>query len=411
MNRTRTQPAIVFMLVATAVFAGPLARADVVTDWDATACEAVVQAKLNAPSANRVVAIVQTAVYEAANAVTRRYPASGLRLEAPPGASVEAAIAAASRATLGILVPSQRAMVDSAYDAALARIADGPAKSAGIAVGESAAAAVMAMRAEDDVTSAETYRPLTSPGVYVPTVIPVVPTWPLRKPWLMGSASRFRPGPPPALSSEVWARDYNEIKAVGGKNSTSRTAEQTEIARFWETTQPSIYHEVVSSVATAPGREITQNARLLAAACQAADDALIAIFDAKYSYNFWRPITAIRNGDIDGNAATERDPGWTPFIDTPMHPEYPCAHCIVAAAVGTVLEADMGSGSLPTLAASSPTANGAVRGWTTVEDFIQEVANARIYDGVHFRTSTEVGTDMGRQVGELAVARYLRPRE
>ena len=408
MNRMRTQPPIVFMLVATAVFAGPLARADVVTDWDATACEAVVQAKLNAPSANRVVTIVQTAVYEAANAVTRRYPASGLRLEAPPGASVEAAIAAASRATLDILVPSQRAMVDSTYGAALARIADGPAKSAGIAVGERAAAAVMAMRAADDVTSAETYRPLTSPGVYVPTVIPVVPTWPLRKPWLMESASQFRPGPPPALSSEVWARDYNEIKAMGRKDSSSRTPEQTAIARFWETTQPSIYHEVVISVASAPGREVTQNARLLAAVCQATDDALIAVFDAKYHYNFWRPVTAIRNGDNDGNPATERDPAWTPFIETPMHPEYPCAHCIVAAAVGTVLEAEIGSGEMPTLAATSPTADGAVRSWTTVDDFIQEVANARIWDGVHFRTSTEVGAGMGRKVGELAVARYMQ---
>jgi hypothetical protein len=233
-------------------------------------------------SANRVVTIVQTAVYEAAmlhQALPRQWVTAGGTAWGP----VEAAIAAASRATPRHLVPSQRAMVDSTYDAALARIADGPAKSAGIAVGERAAAAVMAMRAEDDVTSAETYRPLTSPGAYVPTVIPVVPTWPLRKPWLMGSASQFRPGPPPALSSEVWARDYNEIKAVGSKNSTTRTAEQIEIARFWDDAALDLPRGR-ELVATAPGRDITQNARLLAAACQAADDALIAIFDAKYSY-------------------------------------------------------------------------------------------------------------------------------
>lgn len=411
MNRMRPQPAIVFVTVALAASAATMASADVVTDWDARTCELVAQAKLSAPAANRVVTIVQTAVYEAANAVTKRYPAGGLRVEAPPGASVEAAIAAANRATLTQLVPSQQAMVDTAYAAALAEIADGPAKSAGIAVGESAAAAVLAMRGEDGATAPETYRPLTSPGVYVPTVIPAVPMWPQRKPWLMASASQFRPGPPPALSSEVWARDFNEIRAVGSKYSSVRTPEQTEVARFWETTQPSIYHEVVSSVATAPGREITQNARLLAAVCQATDDALIAIFDAKYSYNFWRPITAIRNGDIDGNTATERDPGWTPFIDTPMHPEYPCAHCVLAAAVGTVLEAEAGSGPVPTLTATSSTANGAARSWATVDDFIQEVANARIYDGVHYRTSTEVGADMGRQVGQLAAARYLQPLE
>ena len=214
----------------------------------------------------------------------------------------------------------------------------------------------------------------------------------------MTSPAQFRPGPPPTLTSEVWARDYNEIKALGGKSSTRRTAEQTEIARFWEATLPTIYHGVVRSVADVPGREVTQNARLFAAVAQAMDDALIAVFDAKYHYNFWRPVTAIRNGDIDGNDATERDPAWTPFIDTPMHPEYPCAHCIVAGAVGTVLQAEIGTGPMPTLTTTSDTAKGAARSWTNIDDFMQEVANARIYDGVHYRTSTEVGTAMGERL-------------
>ena len=172
---------------------------------------------------------------------------------------------------------------------------------------------------------------------------------------------------------------------------------------------PPIYHGVVRSVATVPGREVTQNARLFAAVTQATDDALIAIFDAKYHYNFWRPVTAIRNGDIDGNDATERDPSWTPFIDTPMHPEYPCAHCILSSAVGTVLQAEIGTGPMPTLTTTSVTAKGAARSWTKIDDFMQEVANARIYDGVHYRNSTEVGTAMGKQIGELAAAKYLQP--
>ena len=243
----------------------------------------------------------------------------------------------------------------------------------------------------------------------VPTVIPAVPQWPQRKPWLMTSPAQFRPGPPPTLTSAVWARDYDESKALGGKNSTRRTAEQTEIARFWDATQPPIYDGVVRSVANVPGREVTQNARLFAAAAQATDDALIAVYDAKYHYNFWRPVTAIRNGDIDGNDATEREPSWTPFIDTPMHPEYPCAHCIVSGAVGTVLQAEIRTGPMPTLTTTSPTAKGVARSWTKIDDFMQEVANARIYDGVHYRTSTEVGTAMGKQIGELAVAKYLRP--
>ena len=332
-------------------------------------------------------------------------------LERPEVHVPDAAIAAANRATLTKLVPSQQAAIDSDYQAALAKIADGAAKTAGIAVGEKAAAAVLALRAEDGAAAGETYRPHTTAGVYVPTVIPAVPQWPQRKPWLMTSPAQFRPGPPPTLTSELWARDYNEVKALGGKSSTRSTAEQTEIARFWEATLPPIYYGVVRSVANVPGREVTQNARLFAAVTQAMDDALIAIFDAKYHYNFWRPITAIRNGEIDGNNATERDSSWTPFIDTPMHPEYPCAHCILSGATGTVLQAEIGADPMPTLTTTSPTAKGAARSWKKIEDFMQEVANARIYDGLHYRTSTEVGTAMGKQVGALAAAKYKQRRD
>ena len=160
----------------------------------------------------------------------------------------------------------------------------------------------------------------------------------------MTRGDQFRPGPPPSLTSEAWARDYNEIKAIGSKNSTQRTPEQTAIAKFWEATAPAVYWPVARSVASVPGREVTDNARLLAVAAMAMDDGLIAVFDAKYTYNLWRPVTAIRNGDLDGNDATTRDPGWTPFIDTPMHPEYPCAHCIVSGSLGAVLEAEIGAG-------------------------------------------------------------------
>jgi hypothetical protein len=290
---------------------------------------------------------------------------------------------------------------------ALSAIPDDAAKNAGIAVGEKAAATVMALRADDGAAAQESYRPHTSPGTYVPTVIPAVPQWPQRQPWLLASASQFRPGPPPKLDSTQWARDYNEIKAIGARNSAERTAEQTEIARFWEATGPGIYFPLVRSVANAPGRELTQNARALALAGQAMDDALIAVMDAKYHYLFWRPVTAIRNGDRDGNAATVRDGSWAPLIDTPMHPEYPCAHCIMAGSIGAVLKAEIGAGPAPVLTTTSVTANGATRSWPKVDDFVQEVANARIYDGVHYRTSTEVGTAMGKKVGELAATKSL----
>jgi len=395
-------------MTALFLFAPSASNADVITDWNARTGEVVTAAGLGPPPANRLMAIVYTATYEATNAISKRYPASDLQLDAAPGASIEAAVAAAHRAVLTQLVPSQRAAIDTAYRSALSALGDSGDVQAGIAVGEKAAAAVLAARANDGAATQEAYRPQTAAGAYVPTVLPAVSQWPQRKPWLMTSAAQFRPGPPPALASERWAHDYNEIKALGGRNSTRRSEEQTAIARFWEATLPPIYHGLVRCVALMPSRDLTQNARLFAAVTQATDDALVAVFDAKYHYNFWRPVTAIRNGDLDGNDATERDAAWLPFIETPMHPEYPCAHCIVAATVATVLQAEVGNGPQPVWTTTSSTANGAARSWPNLEAFAQEVASARIYDGVHYRYSTEVGTAMGRQVGALAVAKHFR---
>jgi hypothetical protein len=385
------------------------AHADSVTDWNARAADLVAASGLNPPAANRALAIAQAAVFDAVNAITRRYATTGRPpLSAAPDASVDAAVTAAMHGTLGKLCPTQQPAIEAAYQSAFAALPDGPARRAGISVGEQAAAAVLALRSADGAIAADDYVPSTMPGVYVPTTTPAVPHWGQRKPWVLVAGNQFRPGPPPALSSELWARDYNEIKAIGSRNSATRSAAQTEIARFWEATQPVIYYPLARAVALQPGRELTQNARLLAAVSMAMDDALIAVFDAKYAFGFWRPITAIRNGDKDGNDATEGDPTWTPFIDTPMHPEYPCAHCVVSAALGAVLQAEIGSGPVPPLASTSPTAPGVRRSWASVAEFVQEVANARVYDGVHFRHSTEVGSAMGRRIGELVAARALR---
>ena len=358
MNSKTKQPQWATLIFATSLIASPIASADAVCDWNTKAGEIVVSARMGPPPANRALAIANTAVYEAVNTITKRYPAGALKLEAAPGASVDAAIAAANRTALAKLLPSQQPAIDGAYQAALAKIAEGASKTSGIALGEQAAAAILAMRADDGAAAGETYRPQTAAGVYVPTVIPAVPHWPQRKPWLMTSAAQFRPGPPPALTSALWARDFNEVKALGGKSNSRRTAEQTQIAGFWEATLPPIYSGIVLSVADLPGREVTQNARLFAAIAQAADDALLAVFEA--------------------------------------------------AAVGTVLAAEVGTGALPPLTTTSYLVKGSARSWTKIEDFMQEVANARVYDGVHFRNSTEVGAAMGKQVGALAVAKFLR---
>lgn len=390
-------------LLAVVILAGaPGAHADVVTDANARAADVV--SRIPAPPITvRMMAIVQVSVFESVNAVTGRYPPQRAKLNRAPGASVEAAVASATRTALSKLMPAQQAVIDADYQALLGSVPDGPAKTAGIALGEQAATAIVALCADDGMVAPDVYRPHAAAGVYVPTVGPAVPHWGKRRPWVMTRGDQFRPGPPPSLTSDTWVRDYNEIKAVGSRNSTQRTPEQTAIAKFWEATAPAVYWPIARSVAAVPGREVTDNARLLAVAAMAMDDGLIAVFDGKYTYNLWRPVTAIRNGDLDGNNATDRDPGWTPFIETPMHPEYPCAHCIVAGALGAVLEAEIGSGPTPTLSSASSTAGGAVRTWASVGDFTKEVAQARIYDGVHYRFSTEVGSAMGKKIGELAV--------
>ena len=392
-------------LVLAASLASP-AKADIVTDWNVRTSELITEAKIGTPPAVRVVAIVQTAAYGAVNSITRRYPDATTTGPRPPQtASIEAAVAAAHRTTLLKLLPAQQAAIDAAYQAMLAKVADGPARTAGIAAGEQAAQKVLDQRLGDGAAAPDTYRPHTTAGTYVPTVTPAATTWVKRKTWLMTAPDQFRPSAPPAHTGEAWTRDFNEVKEVGGRTSTRRTAEQTAIARFWEYSLPAIYFGVVRSVADRADREVTRNALLYATVAQAMDDGLIGVMDAKYTFNYWRPVTAIRNADIDGNDATARDAAWSPMIDTPMHPEYPSAHSVLAAAVATILEAEIGRGPMPTLSTASPTAKGAVRQWTNLDDFTQEVANARIWGGIHFRTATEIGTTMGRRIGELAVTR------
>ncbi len=396
---------VLFLLILSVI---PISQADVVTDWNITARNIVVESKLYTPPANRAMALIHSAIYQATNDITREYRTNGKNQDVIEGASVEAAVAAASYQSLLKILPKQKVTIEAVYIKALKNIPEGIGKEAGIAIGRNAAEAVFSARMKDRIDQIDSYRPHTTAGAYVPTVIPAVPNWPKRQPWILDSASQFRPGPPPALNSERWVKDFNEVKEIGARKSEIRTKEQTEVAKFWEATLPPIYHGVIHSVAMQNGRTVTQNARLFAMVTQATDDALIAVFDAKHHYNFWRPITAIRNADIDDNEKTVRDASWTPFIPTPMHPEYPCAHCVVAGTVGAILKAEIGNASMPVLSTNSVTAMGAKRSWTSVEDFVQEVSDARIYDGVHYRYSTTVGNVMGKEIGELAVKEGLK---
>jgi hypothetical protein len=380
------------------------ASADTLVDWAATSTEIAT----DGPNTTRTIALVQNAVYEAVNAITGKYPRDKVDLGPAAGASIDAAIAAASRSVLLHEAPLLNTQIETAYKKTLSTLTDDDARKRGIDIGEKAAADVITKHS-DDIPKIEPYRPLTAAGTYVPTTFPLGYAVAQHKPWFLKNPSAILPPPPPGLESAEWAHDYNETKTMGSVNSTERTTEQTEIARFWATALPDIHIGVIHSVARAPGREITRNARLYAAATAAVNDAEIAVLDAKFHYSLWRPITAIRNGDRDNNKATERDPDWTPLIATPMHPEYPCAHCVIASTIATIIRADIGKETLPTLSTTSNTLRGVTRYWNSTEDVVTEVINGRIYDGVHYRNSGEVGKKMGEQVGAIVSAAYGLP--
>jgi hypothetical protein len=291
----------------------------------------------------------------------------------------------------------------------LAAIPNSDAKAEGIRLGETVAGKILEARAKDGADAPDAYRYKTRPGVYVPTPITVSSTWPNVKPFALTSASQFRPEPPIALRSQQWATDYNEIKELGSKTSTKRSARQTEDARFWLITGPQSSEPLVRQIVAAKKMSLIDSARFMALTAVAGADAGIAVFDAKYQYEFWRPITAIRNGDNDDNPATERDATWQPIDNTPMHPEYPCAHCIISGAVASAIEAALGTAYIPEVTMTSPTAPGVTHRWTNIRAYNDEVSYARIWAGFHYRFSVGVGQDMGRSIGQYVVKNMMQP--
>ena len=397
-------------LLLAAILVNPLsaARADVITDWDERAV-ALIQPRMVPPVAYRAMAIVHIAMFDAVNAIEPRYRPYYAQLAADRQTSKEAAAAAAAGSVLIKLVPEAASDIQAALQNYLSGIPDSEAKSEGIKLGEAVAAKILEARASDGSAAADDYRPVTTPGVYIPTAFTVAPQWPDLTPFAMTSPSQFRPKPPVTLESEQWAQDYNEIKELGEKNSAKRSARQTEDARFWLLTGPLSTHPLLRQVVIGKAMPVTDSARFMAVITAAEADAMIAVLDAKYKYGFWRPITAIRNGDIDGNAATERAASWQPIDNTPMHPEYPCAHCIVSSAVASAIESILGTADIPEVAMTSPTAPGVTHRWTNLNDYANEVAAARIAAGFHYRFSTVVGQDMGRQIGTHTVNAIGQP--
>ena len=382
--------------------------ADVITDWDAKASAVASPAALG----QREVTIVDLAMFDAVNSITGKYAPYVAREDDVAQASAEAAAASAAATALGKLHPERAPEFKSALEEYLKSVTADPAALAkGRQVGEHVALRVFDSRAHDGATDRDPYRPRTQPGVYVPTATMVCPTWPTLKPFVLERPDQFRPGPPVALASKEWAADYNEVKLLGARDSATRTPEQTETARFWLMTGPQAYHPIARQLIEARHLNLIDSAHFMAMYAVALTDAYIAVFEAKYRYDFWRPVTAIRNGDIDGNPDTENDASWQPLDATPMHPEYPCAHCILSGAAAALIESSGGLGELTQFRITSPTAPGVTHHWTDLESFTGEVANARIWAGFHYRSSARVGTAMGREVGRYVAQHFAPPQK
>jgi hypothetical protein len=379
-------------------------RADTITDWDTKATAVASSAALG----EREVTIVDLAMFDAVNSIERRYQPYLEQLPTTGPTSADAAAASAAATALAGVHPEAAASFKTALAEYLALLDATPeALANGVHLGEAAALKILEARANDGATGVDSYRPKTKPGQYVPTAVMVCSTWPTMRPFALASPSQFRPGPPPSLKSREWAADYNEIKEFGSKTSARRSAQQTETARFWLMTGPQAYHPLAHQMVAERHLNLVDSARFMALFAVTLTDAYIAVFDAKYHYEFWRSGTAIRNADLNNNPDTERDATWQPLDNTPMHPEYPCAHCIESGAARVALES-LGQ-PLPELSLTSATAPGVTHSWSNLDDFTTEVANARIWAGFHYRFSTRVGTALGRQVGEYVANTIMRP--
>ena len=406
---SRTLFATLLVVITTA--SGTPRAADMVIDVYDLALRTARSAGVPPGAQFDTVTIVQLASYDAANAIAKRYRPFREQANPPPNADMQAAALGAACGALSMLHPAQQANTATACEGMVSKLSAVGVKE-GYAYGETVGKASVQARRAESVAKPNTYRPQTSPGKYVATSLPIGFESTYATPYAMTTPSQFRPGPPPVLTSEVWIRDYNEVKTLGARASAARTPAQTETALFWASGGPQQYLDSVPGLPF-KGGDIVDRARLLALLFIAMSDASIAVFDAKYAYDFWRPITAIRNGDEDGNPATERDAVWVPLIETPLHPEYPCAHCAAAAAGVAVLAAAVAEGRLEAAVPLRPAQSASgqkPRSWARMSDMNDEVANARVWSGVHYRNSSEVGVQLGTRVGQHAITTKLLPR-
>ncbi|MEG4107231.1 chemotaxis protein CheB [Microcoleus sp. S13_C5] len=385
-----------------------------VIKWNGVMLNAVRTANTPPPLASRNMAMVHAAIYDAVNSISKKYTPYLVEIDPPAGTSAEAATAAAAHRVLVNLYPAQAVTFDEAYASSLAKITDGKAKQDGIALGQQVADQVISSRSTDGITKVVQYTPKTEPGSWVPTppafAAGLAPQWGEVTPYAMTSGSQFRPSGPPALDSAKYAEEVNYVKEIGKSDSLTRTPDQTAIAQFWANgtgtfTPPGHWNQIAEETATLTGQSLEDSARLFALLNIALADAAISCWDAKYEYNSWRPVTAIRQADTDNNPETTADPLWTPLLTTPPFPEYTSGHSTFSGAADPVMSSVFGSDY-----GFGDRGDRTINTLRTFENFSEaadESGMSRLYGGIHFMSANLNGLSVGRNVGNYVVQNFL----
>jgi len=390
---------------------------DPVVEWNRLILDAIRNESTAPPLASRNLAILHASIHDAVNAIQPTYRPYLVAVTAPAGASLEAAVVGAAYECLTKLYPSQSAAFDAAMDDFFANTPPSQSRDDGLMAGEMTAALVLASRSNDGASTTVPYIPSNEPGAWRRTPPffrpPELPQWPYVTPFAMTHGAQFRPPGPPTLDSAQYAADVNQVKSLGAANSTNRTAEQTLIARFWSdfsntVTPPGHWNQIAQNVVTNRPTSLIEGARLFALLNIAMADAAISVWDAKYLYNFWRPVTAIQAADTDGNPNTEADPDWLPLLNTPAFPEYVSGHSAFSAAAAAVLSNFYGTDNIA-FSASSDTVHGVTRSYNSFAYCAEEIAWSRIYGGIHFYSADIDGLNAGRQIGEYVINGFLKP--
>ena len=396
-----------------------LLAADMVVQWNEQLLDAIRTSSTPPPVASRAMAIVHTAVFDAVNSIFNEYKPYATMAAVHPKASAEAAVAAAAERALSSLFPSLQSTFAAALTSSLATVPDGIREDQGVAAGRFVADKILALRATDGWDAVVAYSSGSNPGDWVPTspgfAAPAFPQWGYVDPWAMSSGSQFRPVAPPTLDNGRYTIDYNMVKDLGSLNSTTRTAAQTEVAKIWAggpgtATPPGQWNMIAQDLAEAKGSSLYENARMFAVLNISLADAAISSWDAKYEYDFWRPITAIQQGDLDGNPATLKDANWTPLLNTPNFPSYTSGHSTFSGAASAALTGFFGTDNL-NFKLVSEVPGVSTRYFSSLALAAREAGFSRIFGGIHFNCDNLEALTAGRSIGNLVSQSQLQMQD